>query len=257
LNGGGWSACIEWLFAAEAPDSFPDRIRLAKAAGFDAVEFWRHTNKDLPAIRAALDETGIKLAGILCEPKASLTDRAQHPAFLESVRVSLAAAKTLGTRMMIAQSGDLLPDVPRAEQHRAVVDALWEAGKILDESGVFLAIEPLNDRIDHKGYYLTSTAEGLDIIDEVAVPEIKLLYDIYHAAVMGEGIELAGRIDRVIHVHLADTDGRHEPGTGSLDYKARVDWLRAHGYRGYIGLEYKPTVATVDSLKALFAAIPR
>jgi hydroxypyruvate isomerase len=244
-----YSACIEWLFAAEAP-VFADRIRLAKDAGLDAVEFWSWSNKDLDAVEAALDETGMPLAGILLEPKMSLVDRSQHADVLRSVEASLAVAKQLGASVIIAQSGNVLPDVPRAEQHRACVDVLVEAGRILDESGVLLAIEPLNDRIDHPDYYLTSTTEGLDIVDEVAVTEIKLLYDIYHAAVMGESIySLAGRIDRVAHVHLADTEGRHEPGAGSLDFPARLKWLADNGYLGLVGLEYRPTGPTLDGLK--------
>ena len=77
-----YSACIEWLFAAEAPD-FADRIRAAKAAGLDAVEFWQFSNKDLDAVNAALDETGLPLAGILCEPIAPLTNPEAHAGFLE------------------------------------------------------------------------------------------------------------------------------------------------------------------------------
>ena len=81
-------------------------------------------------------------------------------------------------------------------------------------------------------------------------PEIRLLYDIYHAATMGEPIEvLAGRLDRVAHVHLADTPGRHQPGTGAMDWRARLDWLEAAGYQGLVGLEYTPVGGTAESLK--------
>jgi len=243
-----FSACVEWLFAAEAP-AIPDRIRRAKSAGLDAVEFWRHSNKDLDAVRAALDETGLPLAGILCEPIAALGNPETHQWFLEGVRSSLAAARQLGAGVMIAQSGDDLHDIARPLQHKAIVDVLREAGRILDGSGVTLAIEPLNDRVDHAGYYLTSTTEGLDIVDEVGRPEVKLLYDIYHAAVMGEDVDLlAGRVDRVAHVHLADTPGRGAPGTGKLDYVERLGWLQANGYTGLVGLEYKLSGSTEKSL---------
>ena len=96
-------------------------------------------------------------------------------------------------------------------------------------------------------------AEGLDIIDEVGRPEIRLIYDIYHSAVMDEdiGTVLSGRLDRVAHVHLADAPGRHEPGTGTMDWQARLDWLDRNGYRGMVGLEYKPTRPTPESLAAL------
>lgn len=244
-----FSACIELLFAAEHP-SFPDRIRAAKAAGLDAVEFWRFSNKDLDVVKAALDETGLTLAGILCEPISPLTTPDSHERFLDGVRTSLAAAQKLGARMLIAQAGDDQHDVARTAQHASIVKVLKEAAKILEGSGVVLALEPLNDRVDHPGYYLTSTEEGLDIVDEVNRPEVRLIYDIYHSAVMGERIEdvLAGRVDRVVHAHLADAPGRHEPGTGAMDYADRLKWLFAQGYDGLVGLEYKPVKPTLESL---------
>lgn len=248
-----YSACIEWLFAAEAPD-FADRIRAAKAAGIDAVEFWRHSNKDLDAVEKALRETGLPLAGILCEPIAALTNGHDHERFLNGVSATLAVAQRLGTTVMIAQAGDEQPDVSRAEQHAAIVKVLKEAAKIVEGTGVVIALEPLNDRVDHPGYYLTSTEEGLDIVDEVGRPEIRLLYDIYHSAVMGEKIEtvLEGRLDRVVHVHLADAPGRGEPGSGAMDWADRLEWLEKRGYEGYVGLEYKPTIGTVEGLQFRF-----
>lgn len=243
-----YSACIEWLFAAESPD-FAGRIHAAKSAGLDAVEFWRFSNKDVDAVERALRETGLPLSSILCEPIAPLTDRAAHERFLEGVKVSLAAAKRLGAPVMIAQAGDEQAGISRAEQHASIVKVLKDAARLLEGSGVILALEPLNDRVDHPGYYLTSTEEGLDIIDEVGRPEIRLLYDIYHAAVMGETIEvLDGRLDRVVHVHLADAPGRGEPGSGAMDWSDRLDWLEQRGYAGFVGLEYKPTIGTVEGL---------
>lgn len=245
-----YSACIEWLFAKEAP-SVPDRIRAAKAAGLDGIEFWHWSNKDLDAVKAALDETGLPIAGILCEPIARITDPDAHPLFLEGVRASLSAAIKLGAPVMIAQAGDDRPGVPREAQHAALVRVLRDAAEIIKGSDVVLALEPLNDRVDHPGYYLTSTVEGLDIVDEVDRTEVRLLYDIYHSAMMGEHIEdvLEGRLDRVVHVHLADTQGRGEPGSGTMDWQARLDWLADHGYSGFVGLEYRPTGSTEDSLR--------
>ena len=152
---------------------------------------------------------------------------------------------------MIAQAGDDRPGVPREAQHAALVRVLKDAAVIIKGSDVVLALEPLNDRVDHPGYYLTSTVEGLDIVDEVDRPELRLLYDIYHSAMMGEHIEdvLEGRLDRVVHVHLADTQGRGEPGSCTMDWQARLDWLADHGYSGFVGLEYRPTGSTEDSLR--------
>jgi hydroxypyruvate isomerase len=245
-----YSACIEWLFAKEAP-SIPDRIRAAKAAGLDGIEFWHWSNKDLDAVKAALDETGLPIAGILCEPIARITDPEAHHMFLEGVRASLSAAMKLGAPVMIAQAGDDRPGISRETQHAALVKVLKDAADIVKGSDVVIALEPLNDRVDHPGYYLTSTTEGLDIIDEVDRPEIKLLYDIYHSAMMGEEIEtvLDGRLDRVVHVHLADTQGRGEPGSGIMDWAERLEWLADRGYSGFVGLEYRPSGSTEESLR--------
>jgi hydroxypyruvate isomerase len=246
-----YSACIEWLFA-EAGD-FPARIVAARQAGLDGVEFWKWTTKEIDPIEAALEETGLKLTGFVAEPMVPLTDPARHAEFLEGLKASIDMARRLKAPVLIAQTGDDLAGRSRAEQRDALTACLAKAADVLKGSNVMLAIEPLNTRVDHKGYYLSSTAEGLDIVDDVGRPEVKIVYDIYHSAVMGEEIAdvLAGRLDRVAHVHLADAPGRHEPGSGMMDWRRRVDWLVANGYAGMIGLEYMPTNGTVASLDKL------
>jgi hydroxypyruvate isomerase len=249
-----YSACIEWLFA-ETGD-FPERIRAAKRAGLDGVEFWKWTTKEIGPIAAALDETGLKLTGFVAEPMVPLTDPSRHAEFLEGLKPSLDMARRLGAPVLIAQTGDDLEGRTRAEQRDALTACLERAADVLRGSGVVLAIEPLNTLVDHKGYYLSSTTEGLDIIDDVGRPEIRIIYDIYHSAVMGEEIAtvLAGRVDRVAHAHLADAPGRNEPGAGTMDWRRRVAWLADNGYPGMVGLEYKPTGETVASLRTLLGA---
>src|SRR5690242_11535955 len=95
-----YSACIELLFAAEAPD-FADRIRAAKAAGLDAVEFWRFSNKDLDAVDSALRETGLPLAGILAETGAPLANSHEHERIMNGISRSLEVAKRFGVPVMI------------------------------------------------------------------------------------------------------------------------------------------------------------
>lgn len=199
-----YSACIEWLFAPESPD-FANRIRLARDAGLDAVEFWKWTEKDIPAVEKALAETKLALSSLVAEPMIPLTDPASHDAFLVGLRASAEMANRLGAKVLIAQAGDDLPGRTRAEQHQALVDCLTQAADVLAGTGVVLGLEPLNTLIDHKGYFLHSTVEGLDIIDEVNRPEIRIVYDIYHSLVMGEATAevLKDRIDRVAHVHIA------------------------------------------------------
>ncbi|WP_288191320.1 TIM barrel protein [uncultured Phyllobacterium sp.] len=251
-----YSACIEWLFAPESPD-FANRIRLARDAGLDAVEFWKWTEKDIPAVERALAETKLALSSLVAEPMIPLTDPASHDAFLVGLRASAEMANRLGAKVLIAQAGDDLPGRTRAEQHQALVDCLTQAADVLAGTGVVLGLEPLNTLIDHKGYFLHSTVEGLDIIDEVNRPEIRIVYDIYHSLVMGEATAevLKDRIDRVAHVHIADHPGRNEPGSGTLELSKSLHWLFDNGYNGFVGLEYRPTADTQSSLEMTFRAL--
>ena len=250
------SACIEWLFA-DATDDFAQRIHLAKASGLDAVEFWLWSNKDLDAIEAALGETGLVLSGFVAEPMIPLTDPANKAAFLKGLETSIETARRLGAKTLIAQAGNDLPGKTRAEQRSALVDTLRAAADVLKGTGVRLGVEPLNTLIDHKGYYLASTKEALDIIDEVERSEIGIVYDLYHSAVMGERTEdvLAGRVHHVFHAHVADHPGRNDPGLGEIDLGARLAWLAANGYSGSVGLEYRPENSTADALPRVRAAL--
>ncbi len=250
------SACIEWLFA-DASDDFAERIRLAKASGLDAVEFWFWSNKDIDAVEAALKQTGLPLSGFVAEPMIALTDRANHAEFLAGLAKSVQMAQRLGAKVLIAQAGDELSNFTREDQHDALVECLRAAADVLEGSGVRLGVEPLNTFIDHKGYYLSSTREALNIVDEVGRPEIGIVYDLYHSYVMGEKIEdvLKERVSRVIHAHVADHPGRNDPGLGEIDLGRRLAWLYANGYAGSVGLEYKPDGSTADALAKVRAAL--
>jgi hydroxypyruvate isomerase len=243
------SACIDMLFVPETDDP-AERIRLAKAAGLDAVEFWLWSNKDLDAIEDALEETGLALAGIVAEPFAELTRAGDHDRFLRGLEKSRDVALRLGAGVLICQSGPLLPGIERQRQHDDLVRAMERSAEVLAGSGVRLGLEPLNTLVDHAGYYLESTAEGFDICDAVGRREIGLTYDLYHSMVMGEDPEtvLAGRMDHVVHLHIADHPGRNQPGTGQLPIRQKLDWILGQGYQGAVGLEFRPTGSTGDAL---------
>ena len=244
-----YSACLELLFT-ETPN-FSDRFHHAKEAGFEAVEFWSWRNKDIEKVFRALNETGLTLCAFIAEPKLPLTDPTQHEDFLTGLQESIMTARRLGTKNLIAQAGNEIRGVSRREQHDAVVTVLSEAAPILEREAVTLLLEPLNTQVDHPGYYLAYTPEGLDIVEEVGSPNMKLLYDIYHSVMMGETPSevLNGRVHLVGHVHLADAPGRGEPGSGEMPWQEHLNWLAEHGYKGYVGLEYRPTEDTRRSLR--------
>jgi hydroxypyruvate isomerase len=251
-----YSACVEMLFTRETPD-VAQRIRLAKAAGMDAVEFWMWSNKDLDAIEDALGETGLALAGIVAEPFAELTRAGDHDRFLRGLERSRDVALRLGAGVLICQSGPLLAGIDRQQQHDDLTIAMARSADVLAGSGVRLGLEPLNDRVDHPGYYLTSSMEAFAIVDAVDRPEIGLTFDLYHAMVMGEDpeAEAANHLHRIAHVHVADHPGRNQPGSGKLNLKRQLSWLEQAGYDGYVGLEFRPTGDTAEALKETRAAL--
>jgi len=234
------SACIEWLFADET-DSVPQRIHLATKAGLQGVEFHQWRNKPLDEVRNALDETGLAITSIIVEPRCSLINESEHEAFLAAVRESLLAAQRLGCPNLVVASGFCESDRSIEKQRDDMTRILGVAAGMAAEAGLTLVLEPLNIRIDHPGMYLNKTRMGLEIVEEVGSDGLKLLYDAYHSAVMGESPAevLSGRMDLVRHVQVADLPGRGAPGTGNIDWKAVLDVLRDGGYTGMLGLEYK------------------
>ncbi len=250
------ASCIEWHFAAEYPQ-MPDRIRAAANAGLAAVEFHLWRDKPIEAMRAALDGTRLELVSFVVEPRRSLVDPAQHAEFLQAVEESLVPARRLNANALVVASGFARPDCSRSEQHDAAVGVLRQAAQRAQDAGMMLLLEPLNTRVDHPGMYLDSTSEGLDIVSEVGSPALRLLYDMYHSSIMGERPEevLQGRMALLGHVQVADAPGRHEPGSGAIDWQAQMQALKDLGYDGAIGLEYKPTGPTLDSLNTARQAL--
>jgi len=234
------SACIEWLFADET-DDVAERIRLAAECGLDGVEFHQWANKPTDAIIAALKDTGLALTSHIVEPRRSLVDPAEHGEFIDAVASSLKAARKLDCPYLIVASGFTREGVSQQEHHDTAVSILRTAARMAADAGKTLILEPLNDKVDHPGMYLCSVTEGLDIVDEVASPGLKLIYDFYHSIVMGDDptTVLDGRMSSVAHVQVADMPGRGAPGTGAIDWGKVKQSLRAGGYDGYIGLEFK------------------
>ena len=120
-----------------------------------------------------------------------------------------------------------------------------------EEAEVTLVLEPLNILVDHPGYFLTSSREGFEIVEQVDSSAVKLLYDIYHQQIT-EGSLIAtitSHIELIGHFHAADVPGRHEPGSGEINYANVLAAVDEAGYEGFIGLEYAPTAGTPQTLE--------
>ena len=241
------SVCIEMLLQ-EA--DFIDRPALAAECGADAVEFWSHGDKDIPAFMAAARDAKIAVAACI-GTGAPLVDPGAEDQAVADMRTSIALAKEHGIPSLIATTGNEIEGLDRARQHANIVKRLKAVAPDAEAAGVTFVLEPLNTRVDHKGYYLVTSAEGFEILDEVASPAVKLLYDIYHQQITeGDLIRtLTANVTKIGHVHLADHPGRGEPGTGEINCRNVLRALGEAGYAGFVGLEYVPSGDSAESVK--------
>ena len=252
------SPCLDFIFKNEH-ENFCDRIRAAAAMGFRAVEFHFWRNKPLEAVEKTLAETGVRLTSCLVEPRVTLVDPAAAAATLTAVRESLPIARRLDCPALVVASGPIVPGRSAAEQTDAMVDVLKSAARMAEDAGTTLLLEPVNTRVDHPGIFLDLTPDGFAVIEAVGSPRVRLLYDMYHSTCMGESPSevLAGRMDLVGHVQIADAPGRGEPGSGSIDWHRYLAVLDDLGYRGDIGLEYRPTGDSAVSLRRTIESLGR
>lgn len=250
---------IELLFS-EAGD-YSDRVRAAAAAGFTAVEMWGPTGadapatpKDLPALKAALEETGVQLTAQLSEPRTQfMIPPWDHSEFFRKLDEGVTIARDLDCPRIVVGSGTGFGGWKRQVQLDKLVEIYRTAIEQIDGSGITLVLEPVNIRVDHPGSLLDRTAEAVEVARGVDSPNFGILYDVYHSAVEGEdmAVELEGAGDLIRYVQLADAPGRGEPGTGVLDWPDRLRILRASGYDGPIGLEYYPQSESATSVQRI------
>lgn len=243
-----FSVCIDMIYS-DLP--LAERVAKVAALGYDAVEFWRWTNKDLDELEQALEQHSVQVAGFCVDPMGRIVDPASHELFLDGVRESVKVAQRLGAGALIVTTGQAREGVPRHEQRAAVIEALKAAAPIAEAAGVTLVLEPLNTLVDHAGYYLVSSAEGYEIVDAVNSPRVKLLYDCYHQQISEGNLigNLRQNLAKIGHIHVADVPGRNEPGTGEINYANLFRALDESGYRGFIGLEFRPKAGVEQALE--------
>ena len=253
------SACIEPMYS-ELP--FPERFQAAKRDGFEFVEFWSWADKDLDAVKAAAENAGVGIAGFNGDAELSLIDPSQKNAYLAFLRRSVEAAKKVGARSLTIHSNGLgdggvvinrydgLSDTVKL---CTMFDTLKECAKIAEESGISMNLEPLNVTTDHVGNFLQTTRMAAELTRLIGSPKLKVLYDVYHMQ-LNEG-SLCDNIraygDQLGHIHIADAPGRHEPGTGEINYVNVLACLEETGYTGLVGFELIPKSTTAEAVKAI------
>jgi hydroxypyruvate isomerase len=248
-----FSANLSTLFTEV---DFPDRFARASQAGFRAVEcqFPYAYSPQLVAEQLQKYELVQVLMnlpagewsggdrGIACLP-----DRAGE--FQDGVGAGIEYANAIGCTRMNCLAGVAPTGSDRDRLHQTFVDNLRFAARELKQRGITLLIEPLNSR-DTPGFFLNTSGQALSIIDHVGDANLSLQFDVYHTHIMERDVvaALQQSLPHIAHVQIADDPGRHEPGTGTIDFPAVFRALERANYAGWIGCEYFPSGTTEESL---------
>jgi len=243
--------------------NLPQMMEKVAEAGYQGFEFGNWRAQDADAITKLKNKLGIECACLVgnraVNPKGmTLVDPADRAAFLAEIQASTEAAKRFETTRLVTLTGNELPGVPREAQHKSIVEGLKRAHDVVAPHGVTLIVEPLNTLVNHQGYYLNHTAEAFEIMHELASPNVKILFDIYHVQIMdGNLIDTIRRnIGSIGHFHVGDVPGRHEPGTGEINYTNVFRAIRETGFRDFVAMEYGPSkdpMATLASVRTMAA----
>jgi hydroxypyruvate isomerase len=246
-----FSANISILFT-ELP--FLQRFAAARSAGLDAVELWWPRGEDLDAVAAAAADSGAEVvlmnfdAGDMpAGDRGLLSDPARQAEFRANVPLALGLADKLGCRQLNALVG--FGDLGLARKNVA-----WAADAAA-EHGADVLIEAVNT-FENGPYLLSRTRDAAEFIRSVGRDNVRLQYDAYHMQRMEGNLTatIAEHIEQIGHIQIADSPGRGEPGTGEIEYGYVLRRIEELGYDGWIGLEYKPTRPTVESLDWMVAA---
>jgi len=235
---------------------FLQRFAAAANAGFTGVEYLFPYEFGSAEIKARLDEHGLTQVlfnlpagnwgegerGIACHP-----DRVEE--FKAGVDLAIEYARVLGNTQVNCLAGIAPANVDPATVRQTFVDNLKYASARLEAAGIRLVMEMINTR-DIPGFFLSTTAQALDIREQVASANLFLQYDIYHMQIMEGDLArtLAAHLGEINHIQLADNPGRNEPGTGEINYRFLFEHLERIGYQGWVGCEYKPLTTTEAGL---------
>jgi hydroxypyruvate isomerase len=235
---------------------FLDRFAAAGEAGFALVEYMFPYEYPAPEIRARLRDAGLEqvlfnlpAGDWAAGDRGIAADPARVAEFRAGVDEAVRYARELGVGAMNCLAGLRLPGVDPALQRATLVQNVRHAAGRLQAEGARLLVEPVNT-FDVPGFLAPTTGDVLGLLDEVGEPGVLLQFDAYHVQRMEDdaAARLAAVLDVVGHVQIADHPGRHQPGTGEIDFSALFELLDGAGYAGCVGLEYVPTPTTAASL---------
>lgn len=233
-----------------------DRFGAAAEAGFRGVEYQFPYAYDRHDIAGRLREFGLEMVLINLpagDPRAGDAGIACDPTRVEEYREGVAEgiefARTLGCPQLNCLAGIAPAGIEAGRLRETLIENLRFAAERFARAGLRLLIEPINTR-DRPGFYLSRPGQAVEIIEAVGADNLFLQFDVYHAQIMQGDIVKSFQIyrDRIAHVQIADNPGRHEPGTGELNFPFILDAIDRAGYEGWVSCEYAPSSTTAASL---------
>jgi hydroxypyruvate isomerase len=240
-----------WTIDPKLP--FDQRIGTASDAGYHAVELvdeYKDWSKaDFASARQRFHQLNMVVdacSGI----NSSLCDPAQLDALLAEVRAKLPVLSELECSRLILLTGNRVPGLNNEQLHANTVNALQRVADATASQNIEILLENI-DPIENPKYFLTSVAEGFQIVREIAHPRVKFLYDFFHEQIAEGNLiaKLEKNLDIIGLLHIADVPGRHEPGTGEINYANIFRKLGQLNYSRYVAMEFIPTGDTVSSLR--------
>jgi hydroxypyruvate isomerase len=234
-----------------------ERFGAAKRAGFGAIEMGFPYATPLAEFRAAKDAQGLDMtvinvpAGDLMQGGPGLAAMpGRETEFKRAVEQACTYAFELHPGAVNILAGRPPMDVYTRAQCLDVLtkNAAYAAAE-LASVGTRAILEAINTR-DMPGFFLSRTAESLEVLARAGHANLGLEYDIYHMTIMGEDVvgEIARHKALIGNIQFADDPGRHEPGSGRIDFAAVFDGLDRVGWTGYLAAEYLPRGSTEESL---------
>jgi hydroxypyruvate isomerase len=253
-----YSACIDMMFSYT---DFYDRFSEAAACGLSAVEFWKWTNKDIKRVKEELHRNSLDFSVFNIDSRdeklsydlsRGILNSGRKEELVSAFHESLDAYRALDASAMIVLIGETRDDISHEKQDENILECLLEIKPYAEKENVTLIVEPLNN-IDRKNYYMPYSKPLFDILEKVDSPNVRMLFDIYHQQMMEGHLcdSISAQIGRIGHFHVADCPGRHEPGTGEINYPNVLSHIASLGYDRYIGLEYRATKKDGDTLSFL------
>src|ERR1700722_12478145 len=241
-----------WTVYGKLP--FDQRLEKVAEAGYHAVElveeYKNFTKEDYARFRAKKRDLHLTVdasSGI----SHSLCDASQRDAFLDEVRAKLPVLEELECNKLIILSGDKVLGQSPQQMDDNCIKSLKPAADITAAKNVGLLLENIDPEENPK-YFLTSVSEGFDIVRSVGAPNVQFLYDFFHDQI-AEG-NLLAKLEKNLNligvVHIADVPGRHDPGTGEINYPNIFRKLGQLGFNGYVAMEFIPEGETVAALRA-------